>query len=252
MSIPARIRRFLKRPVFLFLSLFVLGDYVRFRRSFKNDNRKFLFSFFDVHPVLGDKTSETAFDPHYTYHVAWAIRCAKEINPTRHVDVGSSLYFCTTLSAFIPTDFYDYRPANIKLSGLSSLRGDLLRLPFSDGECRSLSCLHTLEHVGLGRYGDPIDARGDLKAIAELSRSVAPGGSLLVVVPTGTASKIEFNGHRIYSYRDFTSYFPDFTLHKFSYIPEKVGRGSMIEFAKEEDIGHDRYGCGCYWFVKSG
>ncbi len=33
--------------------------------------------------------------------------------------------------------------------------------------------MHVVEHVGLGRYGDPLDPDGDLKAIAELKRVTA-------------------------------------------------------------------------------
>ncbi len=49
------------------------------------------------------------------------------------------------------------------------------------------SCMHTIEHIGLGRYGDPLDAVGDQTALSELQRVVAPGGSLLIVVPVATA-----------------------------------------------------------------
>jgi hypothetical protein len=39
-----------------------------------------------------------------------------------------------------------------------------------DGYCDSLSCLHALEHFGLGRYGDPIDPRGHEKGITRWRR----------------------------------------------------------------------------------
>jgi SAM-dependent methyltransferase len=243
-------RKFIKLVVFSFFGLFILGDYFKFRKELKKSGRRFDISYTHLRPVFFENTKETKFDRVYLYHVAWAVRCVKEINPARHVDVGSSLNFCTTLSAFIPTDFYDYRPAAVVLSGLGSYKGDLLNLPFKDNQLQSVSCLHTLEHVGLGRYGDPIDASGDLKAIKELSRVTAQGGVLLVVVPTGRESRVEFNGHRIYSYNDFTSYFPGFTLKIFSYIPQKAERGGIINDASYRDIKDDVHGCGCYWFVK--
>ncbi|NDC42314.1 MAG: DUF268 domain-containing protein, partial [Chitinophagia bacterium] len=56
-------------------------------------------------------------------------------------------------------------------------------LPFESDSIPSLSCMHTIEHVGLGRYGDQLDPQGDLKAIAELKRVVQPGGDLLFVTP---------------------------------------------------------------------
>jgi len=39
------------------------------------------------------------------------------------------------------------------------------------------------EHDGLGRYGDPLDADGDLKAMAALTRKVMSGGLLYLTVP---------------------------------------------------------------------
>ena len=123
----------------------------------------------------------------------------KEIHPAKHTDISSSLYFSGIVSAFVPVDFYDYRPADLHLSDLTSAHADLTKLFFANASIDSLSCMHTVEHIGLGRYGDRIDPSGDLKAINELTRVVAAGGSFLFVVPVGKP-KIEFNAHRIYSY----------------------------------------------------
>ena len=43
--------------------------------------------------------------------------------------------------------------------------------------------MHTLEHIGLGRYGDKVDPMGDIRAMNELARVTAPGGNLLIAVP---------------------------------------------------------------------
>ena len=232
------------------LGIFILGDYLRFVRELRKTRRTFKISYWMAHPVLSDKNPTVTFDRHYVFHVSWAVRKVKQIAPGKHVDIGSSLYFAGTLSAFIPVDFYDYRPTPINLSGLTARHGDLTNLPFKDGELRSFSCMHTLEHVGLGRYGDPVDPSGDIKAFHELSRVVARGGDLLIVVPTGKESRIEFNAHRVYAYDDVMSYFPDFSLREFAYIPEKPSRGGIIDYASKADIAEDEHGCGCYWFVK--
>ena len=65
-----------------------------------------------------DATSTTTFDRHYVYHVAWASRVIAANRPAKHVDVGSSLHFATMLSAFLPVEFYDYRPAELELDNL--------------------------------------------------------------------------------------------------------------------------------------
>lgn len=227
----------------IIFSPFIIADYLKFRRI---DDKRFKLSPRDFHPCLEDKTPKTEFDAHYIYHTAWAARKVKEISPQRHTDISSALYFSGIVSAFIPVDFYDYRPADLNLSNLKSASADLTRLFFSDNSLSSLSCLHTVEHIGLGRYGDPLDAQGDLKAIAELKRVLAPGGSLLFVVPVGLP-RIEYNAHRIYSYEMIKDYFKELTLKEFTLIDDS---GQFIENASPESVKDQRYGCGCFWFTK--
>jgi ubiquinone/menaquinone biosynthesis C-methylase UbiE len=129
-----------------------------------------------------------------------------------HIDISSALYFCAIVSAFVPIKFYDYRPANLQLSNLSTDSADLTCLPFNDASIESISCMHVVEHIGLGRYGDLLDPNGDLKAISELKRVLSTNGNLLFVVPVGGTPRIMFNAHRIYSYGQVISYFQDFEL----------------------------------------
>lgn len=202
------------------------------------------------HPCFDEATSETEFDRHYVYHPAWALRIVKALNPPRHVDISSTLHFCSMLSAIVPTDFYDYRPADLVLDNLTSSFADLTHLPFADGSVLSLSCMHTVEHVGLGRYGDPVDYNGDLKAIAELKRVVAPGGSLLFVVPLGRESVICFNAHRIYDKHQVLQLFSDMDLINFTLIPESGKDGGLVVDPSDELLQKQFYACGCFWFRK--
>lgn len=225
-------------------SLLIANDIIKF---FKLNDKRFSIKFYNLKPITKDKTKNTEFDLHYVYHPAWAARILMQIKPNKHIDISSTLYFSSIVSAFIPTEFYDYRPANINLTGLKSLKADLNNLPFEDNSIQSLSCMHTIEHVGLGRYGDKIDPNGDIKAINELKRVVAKNGHLLFVVPIGK-SKIIFNAHRIYSYKQIMTYFREFTLADFSLISEKLK--IIINGASESQANNEDYGCGCFWFIK--
>ena len=150
------------------------------------------------------------------------------------------------LSAFIPVKFYDYRPASLTLSNLSSEKADLLNLPFQNDSISSVSCMHTIEHIGLGRYGDPLDYDGDIKAIKELIRVTKNTGDILFVTPVGQP-KLMFNGQRIYSYEQVISYFTNCTLMDFSLIPDN---GGIINNADPKLVKEQKYGCGCFWFRK--
>jgi SAM-dependent methyltransferase len=233
-----------KKIIRLLLIPFVFIDYLKFRKI--DSQPRFSYKLKDFYPCLKDKTIKTSFDAHYIYHTAWAARKVKEINPVVHTDISSSLYFSGIVSAFVPVDFYDYRPAELNLSNLKSEHADLTKLQFQNNSIKSLSCMHTVEHVGLGRYGDPIDPNGDLKAISELKRVLANGGSLLFVVPVGKP-KIEFNAHRIYSYEQIEEYFKDLKIKEFTLITDNK---DFIENAKPELVSEQKYGCGCFWFIK--
>lgn len=249
-------KRKLRRIAFKILRIFrspistgkVLIDFVIFKK--KNSNR-FKASIFDFYPISQDKTKETIFDRHYVYHPAWAVRVVKEINPTFHIDISSTLHFCSMLSAFIPVKFYDYRPASLNLDGLETHHGDLIKLPFEDSSVESISCMHTIEHIGLGRYGDPIDSDGDIKASKELKRVVKSGGSLLMVVPVGEP-RIEYNAHRIYSPYQILDMFVDdnFILKEFAFIPQRNEDGSIVRNAPINSADKSCYACGCFWFIK--
>lgn len=229
---------------------------LRFREEFnafkalcQKHNRRFSIDWEDRYLCLNDRTATTGFDRHYVYHCAWAARILAGLRPAYHVDISSHLYFGTLVSAFVPVRFYDYRPAEVELSNLTSEAADLCALPFEDQSISSLSCMHVVEHVGLGRYGDPMDPEGDLKAMAELARVLAVGGSLLFVVPIGQP-RIMFNAHRIYSYRQIVDYFSDLSLEQFAMVPDKTSDGSLLIDPPESIADAQRYACGCFWFKR--
>jgi hypothetical protein len=225
------------------------SEYQTFSRLLSRSDRQFSMSREDVWPCLSDRSTQTPFDPHYTYHPAWAARVLARTRPGRHVDISSILGFSAVVSAFVPVEFYDYRPAPVRLDNFSSARADLSRLDFPDGSIPSLSSMHVIEHIGLGRYGDPLDADGDLKAIRELVRVLAPGGNLLVAVPVGRP-RIQFNAHRIYDFAAFRDYFAGLDLVELALITDEPD--GLIYDPPADLVNAQKYGCGCYWFMKPG
>ena len=227
------------------------NEFNTFSKLASRGNNRFPVKWRDRYPCLDDNTPNTVFDRHYVYHTSWAARILAKTRPEHHVDISSDLRFATLVSAFVPIKFYDYRPAELNLNNLTLEHTDITRLSFEDDSIGSLSCMHVVEHIGLGRYGDSLDFDGDLKAIAELNRVLAVGGNLLFVVPIGQP-RIMFNAHRIYSYDQVLEYFKGLKMVEFALVPDQPNDGGLIKNASKAVADAQEYGCGCFWFQKEG
>lgn len=202
-------------------------------------------------PCLGDDTKSTGFDSHYVYHVAWAIRKILANLPVEHTDVSSSINFCTAICSVVPTTFIDFRPAPIHLEGLKCIAGDLTdSTQWPENSYSSLSCMHVVEHIGLGRYGDELGVSGDIVAMTNLMTSLRVGGRLLFVVPVGRP-EIYFNAHRVYSATWVARFFSSTcALKEFYFIPgnESINPVMNCDLSFTEQFV---YGCGCFEFIRT-
>ena len=220
-----------------------MRDLLRFRAMAPRIARP---AFADTYPCLTDWTPSTPFDPHYFYQGAWLAAALRKTAPPLHVDVGSSVMMVSVLCAQVPTLFVDYRPLRARLDGLLSIAGDIKRLPVADGSVASISSLHVLEHIGLGRYGDPLDPLGSELAAAELARVLAPGGRLYVSVPTGR-DRTYFNAHRVFSPASVRLMFGALELASFALVDDQ---GQYLPNAASEVAETMNYGCGMYILEK--
>lgn len=202
--------------------------------------------FSDMQPCLGDWSTHTPFDAHYFYQGAWLSRMLAESKPARHIDIGSSVLTMSVLSATVDTIFVDYRPLKANLPGLDSVAGNILHLPFPSESAESLSCLHVIEHIGLGRYGDPIDPMGSVKAAIELQRILKPGGKLYLSLPVGR-ERVCFNAHRVHSPNSVLDMFSGLKLLSFSVVDDQgfFTENSMMSSAEKLE-----YGCGMFVFER--
>jgi hypothetical protein len=205
----------------------------------------------DFYPCLEDRTTETSFDAQYFYQAVWAFSKIHHAVPDIHVDVGSDVKFVGMLSAVVKVEFVDIRPLPVHLENLQCREGSLLNLPYATGSVRSLSSMHVLEHVGLGRYGDPVDPEGMRKACAELQRVLAPGGQLYVSVPVGRP-RVQFNAHRVLALDEVIRLFKGLRLADMAVVDN---HGQYLPGVKPEEVRFDEsndsdYALGCFQFVK--
>lgn len=221
----------------------------------QSEESRFKFPFSTLWPCLSERSDQSGgTKDHYFQQDLRVARRIFELAPTRHVDVGSRIDgFVAHVATFRPIEVFDIRPMNSRIHNVTFRQADLMSLDEEFLECTdSLSCLHTIEHFGLGRYSDPIDFDGFDKGLRNLTRMLKSGGRFHFSTPMGP-QRIEFNAHRVFSAKFLADYFKEaFELDCFSYIDEQGTLFEDVE-AKGSDFENNfgcRYGCAILELVK--
>ena len=222
--------------------LLFFRDWFRYSRMEGAETIKML----ETYPILHEKTQTTSFDTHYFYQDIWAFRKILKSGAASHVDVGSRIDLVGFLTTITAVTFIDIRPLMANLANFTSKKGSILSMPYEDNSIQSLSCLHVAEHIGLGRYGDPLDPHGTRKGCRELARILAHGGNLYFALPVGKP-RLCFNGHRIHSPGQVLDYFSDLKLVELSGITDDV---QFIENIDISILEISNFGCGLFHFTK--
>lgn len=208
------------------------GEYARYRAM--KPNPAFALRGAQIVPMVLDRTAITPIEPIYFLQDTWCATKLGERRPAQHVDVASSVKSMALVAQFIPITFVDIRAVDLVVPNFAFRAGSVLELPFADGSVGSLSSLCVIEHIGLGRYGDPLDPFGSEKAAAELLRVLAPGGDLYISVPVDSECRVYFNAHRGFTRDYLLSLFPGLQLMEERYI---YGRGLYPNYQPERGFG---------------
>jgi hypothetical protein len=220
-----------------------LLNFIKYRQT-KTNSEKLLFR--DSYPCLSDMTQTTPFDAHYFFQAAWLARHLNKSQIKKHVDIGSDVKMIGVLSAFVDTEFFDYRPLDVELDGLVCKAGNITALPIESSSIQSLSCQHVIEHIGLGRYGDPLNPDGSIAAAKELERILKSSGKLYLSLPVGR-ERVCFNAHRVYAPSTVVTFFSDLKMLSFSFVDDN---GDFFENKTLDEAEGCDYACGMYVFEK--
>tara|TARA_B100001093_G_C26838731_1_gene1019547 strand:+ start:479 stop:1270 length:792 start_codon:yes stop_codon:yes gene_type:complete len=173
-------------------------------------------------------------------------------NPKRHVDVGSRVDgFVAHVASFRKIEVLDIRPQpESSHKNIQYKKADLMTSQNIE-KTDSISCLHAIEHFGMGRYGDKIDVEGHIKGINNLVNLVREGGVLYISFPIGIADQVHFNAHRVFhphTILSVNSIAQEMVLIRFDYVDDN---GDLHQDVSIDDlIDTVRYGCGIYTFKK--
>lgn len=207
--------------VFLQKCLFILNQFgldplrflksIRGLSSFGRDWRQFRRNYggvMRVMPCLNDRFEEGgATKNEYFWQDLLVARWIHAANPSRHVDVGSRVDgFVAHVASYRELEVFDVRPITAQVPGVVFRQVNMMDVASLSnaagvgGYCDSVSCLHAIEHFGLGRYGDPINASGYQQGIANLAQLLKPGGTLYLSTPIGR-ERVEFNANWVFDPR---------------------------------------------------
>lgn len=214
---------------------------------------KFKFSIF---PILDDKHAPSGSTKgHYFTQDLFVAQEIFNERPVKHVDIGSRIDgFITHVASYREIEVIDIRPVDLRIDNIKFLQLDFSKEldkefhNYSD----SISCLHTLEHFGLGRYGDIIDPDSFKKGLANLHLLCAPGGSFHFSVPLGD-NVVFFNAHRTFAFKFlFDLLDPLFEIKSLSVIDDEGTFHKKIELNDDRILNNfnSKYGCAIFHLIK--
>lgn len=209
----------------------------------------------DFLPCLGDWYEEGgSTQTEYFLQDLHVARAIHQAGPIKHVDIGSRIDgFIAHLASFREVEVFDIRPVTAVIEGVVFRQADLMNPPQALVDyCDSLSCLHALEHFGLGRYGDRIDPKGYITGLENMVKILKKNGVFYLGVPVGL-ERVEFNAHRVFDPRALVQLAADMglILKKLAWI------GPDHKLVNAKNMQHDlntlvnlNYSLGIFTFIK--
>lgn len=205
-----------------------------------------------LYPIIQDKYAVAGKIGTYFFQDLWAAKKIIESEIKMHFDIGSRIdgFIAHLLAADIDVTMIDVREFPNEIEHLHTILDDATTLrQIPDNSVESMSALCSLEHFGLGRYGDPINPEGCFECFDNIQKKLKRGGRLYLSVPIGM-ERVEFNAHRIFYASTIVESFSSLCLKEFSCaLEERIEHN--IDIHKYDNEQHSRGNIfGLFYFVK--
>ena len=203
-------------------------------------------------PIVAEKYSPAGTIGNYFWQDLWAAGRIIKSGIKKHFDIGSRLdgFIAHLLAADIDVTMIDIRDFPGEVEHLSTIVDDATSLhQIPDESIASMSALCSLEHFGLGRYGDPIDPEACFKCFDNIQKKLKKGGKLYLSVPIGR-ERVEFNAHRIFYADTIVECFRELHLEEFSCTAEGKIEYDVDVHKYDNDPHNGEWRYGLFVFIK--
>jgi SAM-dependent methyltransferase len=219
------------------------ADLRRFRALQAKSDSKMKFG--KLYPCVDEYDLESGTASGQYFHQDLLIaRRIFEAKPKRHVDIASRVDgFVAHLAVFREVEVFDIRPLTTSARNIIFGQCDVMAdiAPEFLDYCDSISCLHALEHFGLGRYGDHLDPDGHIRGFNNLHRILRSRGTLYLAVPIGP-HRIEFNAHRVFGVPELIRMVTArFAIRRFSFVDDAGELHDNVSLMSQDNGCH--FGC---------
>lgn len=169
--------------------------------------------------------------------------------PEIHYNIGSRLdgFIAHILAMGIPVKMIDIRPFPTEIEGLDTIVDDVTCLrQFEDNSIENLSALCSLEHFGLGRYGDSIDLETCFRCFEAIQGKLKVGAIISFCFNWKRAA----GAHRVFFASTIVNQFSSLKLQEYSCVFQEGMANHVVIHKYDEDSHNGEWRYGLFHFVK--
>jgi hypothetical protein len=212
MKLLYKIKVLLYIPISIYGRLKVVKKYKTFKRKFMT-----LPEWKEMEIRLNGDSSTSSDEPfsHYDAFYYWIARDMSQKAGQKILDVGGKKLINGWLSVLNEVTAVNLSTPADGISNVRYVKADVTKpLPFNDGEFDVFISPASLNLIGLGRYGDTVDAQAIPNFVSELSRCMKLHSVMYISVVFGT-DQVLFNHHFVFSFLTIKKLFANWKVEEY-------------------------------------